>query len=213
MKKEITKVFSFIIIVSVMILGIISLMLIVGEKKAKEIKGYKTTTAQLVGVKERRQASIDETTTYYQKYEYEVKGKKYQIDTNYSSNVVKKVRLIKYDPENPNEVIFAKNNVFLAIGLMVVFFTVIPIGLNIVSKTSKRLHIIMDIFINFLFFVLGILTYIIMCFDILEFDLVTAYNIAGIGLLIPFFWILIGGILTISIIYAIIKKKYDQEIE
>ena len=79
MKKEITKVFSFIIIVSVMILGIISLMLIVGEKKAKEIKGYKTTTAQLVGVKERRQASIDETTTYYQKYEYEVKGKKYQM--------------------------------------------------------------------------------------------------------------------------------------
>ena len=81
MQKEITKVFSFIIIVGVMILGIISLMLIVGEKKAKEIKGYKTTTAQLVGVKERRQASIDETTTYYQKYEYEVKGKKYQIDT------------------------------------------------------------------------------------------------------------------------------------
>lgn len=212
MKKEMLKVVFFITIACAVIIGIVSLMLTIGKEKAKDIKKYETTMAQLVGVKE-RQTNIDETTTYYQKYEYEVKGKKYQIATNYSSSIIQKVKLIKYNPENPNEAILPKSNVFSIIGLMVVFFTIIPIGLNIASKVRKRLHIIMDIFISFLFFLLGTLTYILMCFDMLEFDLVTAYNIAGIGLVIPFFWILMGGILTISIIYAIIKKKYNQEIE
>ncbi len=210
MKREKWKVISFIMITSIIISGIAILMLIMGQMKAETLKGYVKTEANLIELKEHR-IDLNDTITYYQRYEYKVNGKKYQIETDYSSNYVKKQKLIKYNPENPSEAILPDGNIFLVIGLMVVFFVMLPIGLSIASKVSKTSHIIMDCFITVMFFLLGVFTYIIMCFDILEFDFATAYNIEGFGLLIPFFWILMGVILLVSILYAVKEKKYDEE--
>lgn len=212
MRKEKNKIIFFMSISITIIIGILIFILYNSQKKNEKFERYVKAEAILVDLKEKERTSSDDSVTYYTTYSYEVNGQNYKITPNYSTNNIKKIKIIKYNPANPNEVIFPDENIFLVIGLMVVFIVIIVIAGNIAKKVSGFMHMIMDLFIAIMFLILGIFTYIIMCLDMLEFNLSAAYNIAGFGLLIPFFEVLIGVILTIAVLYATIKKQYDNDV-
>lgn len=212
MRKEKNKIIFFMSISIIIIIGILIFILYNSQKKNEKFERYVKAEAILVDLKEKERTSSDDSVTYYTTYSYEVNGQNYKITPNYSTNNIKKIKIIKYNPANPNEVIFPDENIFLVIGLMVVFIVIIVIAGNIAKKVSGFMHMIMDFFIAIMFLILGIFTYIIMCLDMLEFNLSAAYNIAGFGLLIPFFEVLIGVILTIAVLYATIKKQYDNDV-
>lgn len=212
MRKEKNKIIFFMSISITIIIGILIFILYNSQKKNEKFERYVKAEAILVDLKEKERTSSDDSVTYYTTYSYEVNGQNYKITPNYSTNNIKKIKIIKYNPANPNEVIFPDENIFLVIGLMVVFIVIIVIAGNIAKKVSGFMHMIMDFFIAIMFLILGIFTYIIMCLDMLEFNLSAAYNIAGFGLLIPFFEVLIGVILTIAVLYATIKKQYDNDV-
>lgn len=212
MRNEKNKIIFFMSISIIIIIGILIFILYNSQKKNEKFAKYVKVEAILVDLKEKEYTSSDDSVTYYTTYSYEVNGQNYKITPNYSTNNIKKIKIIKYNPANPNEVIFPDENIFLVIGLMVVFIAIIAIAGNIAKRVSGFMHMIMDFFIAIMFLILGIFTYIIMCLDMLEFNLSAAYNIAGFSLLIPFFEVLIGVILTIAVLYATIKKQYDNDV-
>ena len=161
MRKEKNKIIFFMSISITIIIGILIFILYNSQKKNEKFERYVKAEAILVDLKEKERTSSDDSVTYYTTYSYEVNGQNYKITPNYSTNNIKKIKIIKYNPANPNEVIFPDENIFLVIGLMVVFIVIIVIAGNIAKKVSGFMHMIMDLFIAIMFLILGIFTYII----------------------------------------------------
>ena len=207
--KKLTRpaVFIVVLIIGIMLLGFgVYNYLQLTEKT----KGYKEVIGHFTDAKIYHQD--EDGTTYYLVYYYIVNGQKYEISTSFGSGVIPKqdsTRVIKYNPNYPEEAMLVGGESFVLLWLVGGMFTVISILFLIETFNKKNKKEKVHRF-NFFTFGMGIF-FCSLCFGILymmtgTFSLIKIFNIYRLNFLIP------GLILTVLILvglYFIVFSIYQ----
>lgn len=203
--KKQTSNFSFQIVISVFLVGVILIsgivMLFFGIRDSyllhKRTENYATIDGYFSDYKIYDSGS-KEKATYKLIYIYLVNDKTYAISTDYVANyipTINSVREIKYNPENPEEAVLSGTNrekflIFLGIFFILGSFTFILGALSLHGCFDKFKFDIMGIYIGFVLLLVGI--GIIWFQNGTTFSFMETIKSFGLWILIPLVFIVIG---------------------
>lgn len=162
-------------------------------KNYKEVQGYFEDYSVY--------SNNSDDTSYKLTYSYIVNGKNYKVTTDFGTSIIPEkgsVKMIKYNPNNPNEAFITGSNSKVFLIVMGIMFTVIPLiilfGMLYTFGYFKNILInIIDFSIGFIFIAIGFgVIYIITG----KFSLIDIFTSSGtsyiIPLLIPILFIIVG---------------------
>lgn len=216
--KDLAKpiVFSVILILGVVLLGI-GIHDLLGVKN--NTKNYKEVLGYFVDVDIYNQHRNKRT--YNLTYYYIVDGVEYKVSTSLGFNMVPKrnsTRMIKYNPNNPEEAIIVGGESYILLLLIGGMFTVVSL-VFFIEKFKKKDKLIKISRLNFLSFGIGLFL-CILCFSFLymmsgTFSLIEMFNMYGSGVL--FLEIILGILIVVGFyligfsIYGAIIYKEDNK--
>jgi cytochrome c oxidase assembly protein Cox11 len=175
-------------------------------------KDYISVSGNFVGVNSCSADEDGETCTL--KYQYIVGDEEYFVSTDYGSGVIPKIgtiKTIKYNPNNPSESVidgFNYGGGLLFIGFI---FAAIPFLLLFAKYTERNSsnkkedvikNKIFGVSIGLVFTIMGCASYYTLCAGGDSLSIAVAFQNAGLWLLIPMMFILVGPLVIYTSIFS-----------
>ncbi len=212
--KKLNFNFNFKIIISVFLISIVLIigitLLVIGIKDtyrlSKISKDYLTTNGYFndYEIYNRDRDGV----TYKLSYVYEVKGKKYNVSTNYGTGSIPEknsVRKVKYNPDNPKEAILVGTNSSNFLIFFGGFFTLgglaFVLGALHIRGAFDRFKIdVIGTYLGLAFLIIGIGIILVQYGTASSF--IETIKSLGFWIIIPLLFVIIGGIQTVKCLFV-----------
>lgn len=161
-------------------------------------------------------SSDEDGVTYSLTYLYKVDGIDYTVSTDYGTSIIPEIgtkKTIKYNPSNPNEAIIPGMGNTILLFFLGFMFTFIPLVMifsifpnNEKGNKQKTREIVLSFTIGFVFTVLGVGSYYLMCLGSDTLSLLYAWKTNGLWIIIPMLFVVIG---VYIIIFSLLGKTFS----